>query len=386
MEVDPNPQIENSAPTEQCDEPLFQDASVAQVSRLQKKVTELYKKGKDRVQEKDRLLATKQAECEGLVQEINSLRRDKENLKNEVQDLNAQLALLRKEHKKVKKDLQRATERSKKPSLGVNKSKKKILLALQNDMSLVAANSPPDLTSPMETSVSSPTSENTAGLVQLGPIEQIWTKTLDGALEMFFLKSADPNVGLKGCSYPVIDEPTADMTINRIFEVATAYAAAVHVSEHLHLDASTCCWNDCGYTAASRIELEQHLAACHETYTTATIPMRTNFCFQCGVWKYSEMDWALHQLNHTRKPSIIYGPIMIDGILAAPRRCLFCMRQGIFTQIESHVCYLEHIEGHIRIEIERSGSVMCPHHSCKENKMGMREFSLHLQQLHGIDI
>lgn len=53
------------------------------------------------------------------------------------------------------------------------------------------------------------------------------------------------------------------------------------------------------------------------------------FCFQCGV-KVVQM---LHVLQHQRveEPSVTYGPVMIDGILAAPQRCPFCMVQGMFT-------------------------------------------------------
>jgi hypothetical protein len=166
----------------------------------------------------------------------------------------------------------------------------------------------------------------------------------------------------------------------------TADAAAAHTSMHISSDASSCLWNDCGYMAASKRELEQHLAACHAVYSIATIPTKSRFCFECGVWKCSEMDWALHQDLHIRDPGTIYGPIMVDGILAAPRRCLFCMRIGLFPQIESHACYIEHIKSHIREEIETSGSVECPHHSCPEIEMGMREFSSHLGSVHGIEM
>jgi hypothetical protein len=76
----------------------------------------------------------------------------------------------------------------------------------------------------------------------------------------------------------------------------------------------------------------------------------------------------------------------ISGILAPPRRCLFCMRIGLFPQIESHACYIEHIKSHIREEIETSGSVECPHHSCPEIEMGMRDFSSHLGSVHGIEM
>lgn len=98
------------------------------------------------------------------------------------------------------------------------------------------------------------------------------------------------------------------------------------------------------------------------------------------------MDWVLHKLRHTKNPGIVYGPVMIAGIMAAPRRCLFCMRQGIYVQSESNACYIEHIEHHIRDEIDSSGSVRCPHYSCPGIEMGMREFGLHLRHVHGIEM
>ncbi|KAF1922390.1 uncharacterized protein M421DRAFT_78392 [Didymella exigua CBS 183.55] len=56
---------------------------------------------------------------------------------------------------------------------------------------------------------------------------------------------------------------------------------------------------------------------CHDEYTTATIPARASFCFQCGVWRNSEMGLRMHVLQHVKEPSITYGPIMIDSGLSA---------------------------------------------------------------------
>tara|TARA_R110002003_G_scaffold1365_1_gene22921 strand:+ start:4452 stop:4712 length:261 start_codon:yes stop_codon:yes gene_type:complete len=39
-------------------------------------------------------------------------------------------------------------------------------------------------------------------------------------------------------------------------------------------------------------------------------------------------------------PHIIYGPITVDGILVAPRRCPYCSSQGIFLQVDNHVQYI----------------------------------------------
>ncbi|KAH8724536.1 hypothetical protein GQ44DRAFT_654226, partial [Phaeosphaeriaceae sp. PMI808] len=76
------------------------------------------------------------------------------------------------------------------------------------------------------------------------------------------------------------------------------------------------------------------------------------------------LNWARHEVYHVRNPHRIYGPIIIDGIVAAPRRCPYCSTQGIFLQIDNHVQYISHAESHIDKEADDHSLLECPHPPC----------------------
>ncbi|KAF2179549.1 hypothetical protein K469DRAFT_595662 [Zopfia rhizophila CBS 207.26] len=52
-----------------------------------------------------------------------------------------------------------------------------------------------------------------------------------------------------------------------------------------------------------------------------TIPIRAHFSYECDAWIDSDLDWYIHGICHARKPSLIFGPIPVIGILAATGRC-----------------------------------------------------------------
>ncbi|RMZ67017.1 hypothetical protein GMOD_00002422 [Pyrenophora seminiperda CCB06] len=60
----------------------------------------------------------------------------------------------------------------------------------------------------------------------------------------------------------------------------------------------------------------------------------------------------MYCLQQTRNPDITYGPVMVDGVLVAPRRCPYCMAQGVYTQCGSTPQCPEHVERHIFEEKE----------------------------------
>jgi hypothetical protein len=166
----------------------------------------------------------------------------------------------------------------------------------------------------------------------------------------------------------------------------TAESVAAHMSNHLLLSPLVCAWGICKEEFNNSLELHDHLHNNHNTHTTITIPTRARFCFECSTWISNEREWISHYRIHANDSNIIYGPVIVEGLLAAPRRCPFCVVQGIFIQFESNVRYIEHIEEHIRHEIDTTGSVYCPHHSCTIQNVGMRELRLHLNDSHNIPI
>jgi hypothetical protein len=159
--------------------------------------------------------------------------------------------------------------------------------------------------------------------------------------------------------------------------------AITHVTMH-SLSQSQCQWNGCDETQSSSIDLHVHLLADHGVYTQATVPTKAKFCFECGQWTSSELDWTLHAMHHVNNPHILYGPIVFDGILAAPRRCPYCVRHGVFLQMENHAQYIEHIEDHIYKELGRNEIIECPHLPCGRKHYGARELKIHLGATHAV--
>jgi hypothetical protein len=165
----------------------------------------------------------------------------------------------------------------------------------------------------------------------------------------------------------------------------TAEAAASHMSGHVTANTYHCQWGPCNYKASSLADFHTHLAIEHGVFTQMTIPTRAKFCIECGVWLSSDLDWDRHVLQHTRSPNMIYGPITAEGILAAPRRCPYCMMQGRFIQMENAGHYAEHIEDHINRQFDK-GCRKCPHYSCTGQDFSKKDLRNHFNAVHGITL
>lgn len=164
-------------------------------------------------------------------------------------------------------------------------------------------------------------------------------------------------------------------------------SAASHMNKHLYVKVDQCKWASCSYLAGDMIELQLHLRDAHYVYTTATLPTRAKFCFECRVWILSDLEWALHNSYHASHPDIIYGPVIAEGILAAPRRCPYCMRNGIYLQMENNLGqYLEHIETHIQESSSVDGIFQCPHLQCEVCDLTKEELRNHLTRVHEIPL
>ncbi|KAF2023143.1 hypothetical protein EK21DRAFT_17199, partial [Setomelanomma holmii] len=107
------------------------------------------------------------------------------------------------------------------------------------------------------------------------------------------------------------------------------------------------------------------------------------FCFECSIWTSNEMEWDAHCQQHILRPSIIYGPVYTEGLLAAPRRCPYCMKDGHYLQMENTPQYLQHIESHIHSAM-KDGALVCPHPGCPSSSFEVRDFKHHLDVVHAI--
>lgn len=165
----------------------------------------------------------------------------------------------------------------------------------------------------------------------------------------------------------------------------TAEVVASHMSNHIPADELCCQWGPCNHNASSLNDFHKHLLAEHGVFTQMTIPTRAKFCIQCGVWLYSEIDWNEHVMQHVANPDIIYGCVTAEGIIAAPRRCPYCMMQGRFSQMENTGHYAEHIDDHINRQFDK-GCRKCPHHSCKGQDFSKKDLRIHLNAIHGITL
>jgi hypothetical protein len=160
--------------------------------------------------------------------------------------------------------------------------------------------------------------------------------------------------------------------------------AATHMSKHMRLDPLQCMWNACTHVAHEALGMHTHLAMMHGTYTEDTIPTQFRFCHECAIWTASDMEWSVHCFGHIVAPDIIYGPVMAEGILAAPRRCPYCMAQGIYLQLESTPSYLQHVEAHIHRARAEPEGLKCPHRLCERRTYESRELKRHLDVVHAI--
>lgn len=133
-----------------------------------------------------------------------------------------------------------------------------------------------------------------------------------------------------------------------------AETVATHMSAHVTADDAHCRWGSCTFNAISFANLHAHLAVDHGVHTQMTIPTRAKFCIECGVWLSSALDWDRHSAQHAKSPDIVYGPITAEGIIAAPRRCPYCMTHGRFVQMENAGHYAKHIEDHINKQVDNS--------------------------------
>jgi hypothetical protein len=75
------------------------------------------------------------------------------------------------------------------------------------------------------------------------------------------------------------------------------------------------------------------------------------------------MAWELHSLNRSCNPHSIYGPVVIDGMISAPRQCPYYVSPRVFLQMQNHTQYLAHIMEHISKDC--SNKLQCLHPTCK---------------------
>jgi hypothetical protein len=104
-----------------------------------------------------------------------------------------------------------------------------------------------------------------------------------------------------------------------------AETAAAYMSAHVTADDVHCQWGSCTFNAVSFANLHAHLAVDHSVHTQMTIPTRAKFCIKCVVWRLSTLDWDRHSAQHAKTPGIVYVLVTAEGIIAAPRRCRYCM-------------------------------------------------------------
>jgi hypothetical protein len=87
------------------------------------------------------------------------------------------------------------------------------------------------------------------------------------------------------------------------------------------------------------------------------------------------MAWELHSLNRSCNPHSIYGPVVIDGMISAPRRCLYYVSQRVFLQMQNHTQYLAHIMEHIFKDC--SNKLQCLHPTFKTHFYVRKELEEH---------
>ncbi|KAF2849433.1 hypothetical protein T440DRAFT_367524, partial [Plenodomus tracheiphilus IPT5] len=110
------------------------------------------------------------------------------------------------------------------------------------------------------------------------------------------------------------------------------------------------------------------------------------FCIECAEWFLSDLEWDRHITHHLQHPNRIYGPVIVDGVLAAPRRCPYCNAQGIFQQIDRHSNYIDHVERHLSNEASNSSSLKCPHQACERKPYTKNALKVHFRAFHAIPL
>jgi hypothetical protein len=159
------------------------------------------------------------------------------------------------------------------------------------------------------------------------------------------------------------------------------------MTEHFTVLQGLCCqWKSCDYEAKCSLNLHVHLAQEHGIHTQATILTRAKSCYECGIWTSSQLAWDVHASHHARYPDIIYGPIFAEDVLAAGRRCPYCMRNGLFPQMDNNLGqYREHIESHMRQEASSEG-LQCPQPGGERCSYDVGKLRVHLDRVHGLPL
>ncbi|KAF2278969.1 uncharacterized protein EI97DRAFT_224475 [Westerdykella ornata] len=163
-----------------------------------------------------------------------------------------------------------------------------------------------------------------------------------------------------------------------------AMKAVMHVTEHVSSAESHCLWDGCRTPVRNVIELHRHLEEAHNVFTTLTVPTKAHFCIECKQWKESDLDWYMHAVHHTTAPGKLCGQVTVNGILAAPGRCPYCMKDGIYTQFDHTQTFLRHVQRHITAAEATSTSLTCPHPSCETGELDTRTIKRHIEDVHGI--
>ena len=163
-------------------------------------------------------------------------------------------------------------------------------------------------------------------------------------------------------------------------DCGTLSAVASHLSDHLSRNILLCEWEGCTCKFKNIVDLHIHLEKDHKAYTKATLPTRAEYCFECGIWTTSELEWSMHGVLHAQNPNTIYGPIKVGGMFAEVGRCPYCMRNGLYRQMEKPSEYLQHVERHVA----DTKDLDCPHLSCDVHALELEELHEHLRIVHRI--
>ncbi|KAH8706976.1 hypothetical protein GQ44DRAFT_494021 [Phaeosphaeriaceae sp. PMI808] len=121
---------------------------------------------------------------------------------------------------------------------------------------------------------------------------------------------------------------------------------AAHMTAHLPSN-MRCCWPSCTQICESMDQPEVHLEERHGIYTQRTIPIQAKFCYECSMWAFNILEWPAYVLQNYANPDVIYSLILIDGIVAAPRRRPWCMQKGFLPQLEKPSRYKQYIQAHL---------------------------------------
>jgi hypothetical protein len=166
-------------------------------------------------------------------------------------------------------------------------------------------------------------------------------------------------------------------------DISALDSVTSHLQRHLSRTELRCEWDNCQRALKSIVELHLHLETDHGVYTEATVPTHAEYCFECGIWTSSKLEWSIHGVHHSECPKIIYGPVTINGLLAEAGRCPYCLKDGLYRTIEKPWQYLQHVERHMA-ENAGSGNFACPHFTCESRNFDMDELREHFSIVHHI--